>query len=247
MYFQCFTLILLMSLSSQILADKHSKMELATLLVRGEAQLTVPPDQVSVVLGVTTESTSTKKAMADNAKNMHAIINGLKILGLKDGELHTQHFRVEPIWSRRPNNAGNQWRPHIVAYRIHNNLQITTQNIDWVGDIIEVATTSGANQVNSIRFSLSNPREYRERAIILAMQNAKADATTLAEASGNRIRRTLSLQLDNAAAAIVHADVAQAKHRSRLESFAPADMAPPINPGDITVSASVSVTYELSE
>lgn len=247
MLFRRFFVVLLVGLSPVVVADRDSDATSAVLLVRGEAQVMAPPDQVSMVLWVTTELSNVKRAMAENAKNMHAMLNGLMLLGLSEGEYQTQHFRVEPVWSQRPKQAGSQWKSHIIAYRIHNSVKVVTQRIDLLGDIIEVATTSGVNQVNTMHFSLSNLRKYRERAITLAMHNAKADAISLARASGDTIKRTLSLQLDDAAESVIRADAHQLSPLSRLESFASTDIKPPIRLGDITVSASVSVTYELSD
>lgn len=217
--------------------------EVAKLTVRGEAHLMVPPDQVSVVLGVSTESAKAKKAMADNSKKMAAVVRALATLGLKKKEYKTQNFRVQPVWSSRPKGAASHWKSSIIAYRVNNSLRVTTQQLALIGDMIADATVAGANQVNSVSFSLANERQYRQQAIMQAMQNAKQDAETLAEASGDKIKRTLTLNLNNSSASHVRVESTMAK--SRMLS-AQADMAPPpISGGDITVKASVSVVYEL--
>ena len=221
--------------------------DIARLYVRGEARLMVAPDQVSVTLGVTTEAKKTHQAITDNSQKMEAVIQALTALGLTDKEYKTQNFRVQPVWSSRPKGAGSQWRAKIIAYRVNNSLHVTTQQLGKIGDIIEKAT--GANQVQSVSFGLSNPRAYREQAITQAMNNAKQDAHILVAASGDTIARTLSLQLDNAAASQVRVDMQAKRGRAMMESFAmAADVAsaPPIDAGDITVRASVSVTYELA-
>lgn len=218
----------------------------STLSVRGEAQILAEPDQVSFSLGVTTESAVAKKAIADNSKKMQSVIRALDLAGLSSYDYKTQNYRVQPVWSSRPNNAGKQWKAEIVAYRVSNNLQVTTQLIDRVGDIIAKATDAGANQVNAIHFSLSDPRQYRQQAITRAMTNAKDDAETLAAASGDVIVRTLTLQLDNAAASKVRVEMAKMSRSNLLMSDAVSSAAPPIESGDITVRASVSVTYEIA-
>jgi uncharacterized protein YggE len=216
----------------------------AQLFVRGEAQLMVPPDQVSVSLGVTTESSTAKKSVAENTRKMNSLINELANLGLSDSDYKTQNFQVQPVWSNRPKGAGGSWKAKIIAYRVTNTLYVTTLQLDIIGDIIGASTEAGANQINSINFSLFNARQYRQQAITQAMENARADADVLVAASGDRIKRTLSLHLDNASAS---------KERVQMKIMARTSMAlsqdtyapPPISAGDITVRASVSVTYEL--
>jgi len=217
------------------------------LFVRGEARLMVSPDQVSVVLGVTTEDKDAKKAMAKNSKKMKGIVSVLKKLGLSEKEYKTQNFNVQPIWSPRPKSASRDWQATIASYRVNNQLHVSSKKIDQIGDIVSLSTAAGANNIHSIRFSLSNPRQYRSQAIVQAMANAKADAQVLADASGDMIKRTLSLQLDNAEASVVRAPRAAGMSlaKSMLES---ADVSPPpINGGDVTVRASVSVTYEIEK
>jgi len=218
---------------------------LATLHVRGEAQLLVEPDQVSVTIGVNTEADNVKQAMAENSKKMTAIIAQLGYLGVKDKEYKSQGFRVQPVRSSRSKQAGKSGRSTIVAYRVNNHLQLTTQRISDIGEMIEAVSGAGANHIHSIHFGLANPREYRSQAVAQAMKNAKDDATTLAAASGDRILRTLSLRLDHTEASRSRADVGAVKAQASfaLREAAPA---PPVNVGDITVRASVSATYEIA-
>ena len=218
--------------------------QVAQLFVRGEAQLMVPPDQVSVSLGVTTESATAKKAVAANTRKMNSLMNALANLGLSDSDYKTQNFQVQPVWSSRPKGAGNSWKASIVAYRVTNTLYVTTLELDLIGDIIGASTEAGANQVNSVNFSLFNARQYRQQAITQAMENARADAEVLVLASGDRIKRTLSLNLGNASASkerVQMKSMARSSMMADSASFEP----PPISAGDITVRASVSVTYEL--
>jgi uncharacterized protein YggE len=215
------------------------------LHVRGEAKLLVAADQVSITLGVVSEEKTAKKATLKNSQKMQAIITALKQLGLTDKDYKTQNFRVNPVWSSRPNNVGSQWRPKVIAYRVNNRLSVTTTKLAIVGELVADTLAAGANQVDSMMFSLSNPRQYRQQAIQQAMKNAKEDAQSLVQASGDKIVRTLSLHLDNTSATPIRARTEKMAH-SRLMA-ADAASVPPIDSGDITVRASVSVVYELAK
>lgn len=230
---------------AESIAEQTNQDKAAELHVRGEARIMVAPDQVSVVLGVTTESSSAKKAIKANNARMNEVVRALQLLGLSDSDYSTRQFRVQPQWSSRPKGADNNWSSKIIAYRVDNNLHVSTQQLDLLGELIAATTEAGANQVNSIHFSLANPRQYRTQVIATAMANAKADAMTLADASGDAIQRTLSIRLDNAAASVARADAGIMKSRMMMADSM-AESAPPIDAGDITVRASVSVVYELA-
>ncbi len=212
------------------------------LSVRGEAILNVSPDQVMVNLGVTSEANTAQQALSSNNDNMNAMMRALKKLGLGKDEYKTQQFQVHPMWSRRPRNPAPEWGAKIIGYRVTNSLQVRTQKMQLAGDIIGAAMSAGANTVNSVQFGLADAREFRAQAIKQAMENAQTDAQTLAAASGDKIKRTLSLNLDNAVATPMHVQP-QAQMMGRAMAMDGA--APPIEAGDVNVQASVSVIYEL--
>ncbi len=223
-------------------ADAEHKSEPPTLSVRGEARLEVEPDQVSVSLGVMSQAKTAKKALAENSKAIKAVIDALYGVGLKKKDVSTRRFNVQPVWSSRPRNADSLWRAKIIAYRVNNSVQVTTTQLPLVGDVINAATTAGANQVQSVNFGLENPRQFRSQAIAKAVKNARADADVAAEASGSSIKGVKTIHLDQAVASIEQAESFKVM-RSAVAEAAPA---PPINAGDITVRASVSIVYELT-
>jgi uncharacterized protein YggE len=217
--------------------------EMPTLSVRGEAQLQVPPDQASIILGVVSESKTAKAALADNNKAMQSVMAALLKQGLKQKEISTQRFGVQPVWSSRPRSVDSSWRAEIVAYRVDNSLQATTQTLEWVPDIIAAATAAGANTVNSISFSLANPRDFQDQAITQAVNNARADADVAAKAAGTRIKAIKNLNLDQSMASVEHVEKVSMMRSAMADSVS----APPISTGNITVRASVSILYELAE
>jgi uncharacterized protein YggE len=213
-----------------------------TLNVRGEAVLEVPPDQVSISVGVVTEAAEAKKAMASNSKTMAQVIKSLESLGLKKKNYETRQFNIQPIWSSRPRNADDEWQAKIVRYRVSNTLEINSTQLDLVGEMINAATDAGANKIHSIRFGLSNPREYRSQAIEQAINNARADADIAAVASGVEIDGVHRLQLDSAPS------ISQVKS-APMARAAMAEMSaiPPVNPGEIDVRASVYIEYKIKD
>lgn len=218
------------------------------LHVRGEAELKVAPNQVTVLLGVTTQNKTAKRALSDNSQLMNKIIAAINKKGITKKELNTQRFGVQPIWSSRPRNfsGSEEWKSTITGYRVNNTIKVVTAQIDLVGELINVATTAGANQVQSINFGLSNPREYRKQAIETAIKNAKEDAEFVAEASELMVSGIKTIHLDGS---VPSTERVQRKSyaRSALSSVADSSDVPPIKSDDITVRASVSVEYFLSK
>jgi uncharacterized protein YggE len=235
-------------------AQANSQTHMHTVLhVRGEAQLEVRPNQVTILLGASTQNKTAKSASVDNSRLMNKVISALNDIGVgrqaaDKNAITTQRFGIQPVWSSRPRafSGSEEWQSSIIAYRVNNTLKIVTAKLDLVGEIINTATTAGANQVQSINFGLSNPREYRQQAIAQAIQNAKDDAGFVAKASALTVAGIKTIHLDNSEASrgqVAHTSYA----RSALSSAAETSTAPPIKSDNIVVSASVTVEYFLSE
>ena len=244
-----FLLGVILSLNVAAKSTDDSQASMQTLLhVRGEAVLKVAPNQVTILLGVTTQHKTSKRALSDNSRLMNKIIAALNEKGINKEELNTQRFSVQPMWSSRPRNfsGSEEWKSTITAYRVNNTIKVVTARLDLVGKIINVATTAGANQVQSIDFGLSNPRKYRQQAIEVAIKNAKEDAGFVAAASKLMVSGVKAIHLDESAAST---ERVQRKNyaRSALSSVADSSDVPPIKSDDITVRASVSVEYFLSK
>lgn len=233
---------LLICLPLAVFADES----ISQLFVRGQAQLQVAPDQVTVSFAVITQDAQVKNATADNSKAMNQTMKALKKLGIEEDDISTQGFSIQPQWAPRSRLSTGQDNtpPKIIGYQVRNSIIVKTTRLDAIGEIIQTATESGVNQVNHIHFGLQSPRKFREQAIQEATLNAQKDAESLAAASGNKLGDVLKINLDNAAASISRAqpELAQARVAYSLDAAS----VPPIQAGDVTVNASVSITYAIS-
>lgn len=210
------------------------------LYVTGTASIDKPADQVRISVGVVTEDENASEAIAANNELMHDVVRALEKAGLSEDEYETSQFRIRPRYSRRPRNAEPDWQPTIVGYDVTNVVVVTTQQIDNCGEIIAAADKAGANTVNIDAFELADSRKYRGEAIREATKNAINDAKDLAAAAGLSLVRVVSIRLDGGPMVASDATMMRAAR-------AGAESAPPINPGDVTVRASVSVVYEIAE
>jgi uncharacterized protein YggE len=212
------------------------------LTVRGKATLQVPADQLQLQVGITSEAKTVKQALGENTKKIQAIEQALKEIGLSKKEYKTGRFQVQPRWSARPPKYHDDWQAEIIGYRVNNHFSIKTRQIELGGKIIESCSRVGANTIGSIIFNLATPQMYRSQAITAANANARADANALASAAELNLGKVMNISLDNAAATPL---------RSRSMAFS-AEMAksaaPSLNlsPGEVTVQASVTITYKVS-
>jgi hypothetical protein len=210
------------------------------LTVRGQAELNKPADQLRLQVGVLTESPQAESALQDNNRKMQSVVEAIKKVGLGAGEFETGSFSLQPVYSQRPRNAEVEWQPRIVGYRVSNTLMIRTKKLDMAGKLIQAANDAGANSIDSISFDLADPRTHRAEAIAAAAANARSDAAALAKAAEQKLVRILGISLDEAG----YQPPTPLLAAGRM-AMAETAMAPPIEPGEIVVRASVTIVYEI--
>ena len=210
------------------------------LTVRGEAELEKPADQVRLRVGVITENQDATEALDENSERMSKVVAALQRAGLDEDELQTGRFSIRPVYSRRPRGAGPEWQPEIIGYEVQNSIVVKTKRLEMAGELIGACTRAGANSVNVEAFELSDPRRHRREAIVTATRHAMEDAQTFAEAANVRLVRIIGVNLSHSPVNPLETRVSQAR------AMAAEAATPPIQPGDVTVRASLSVVFEIA-
>ena len=217
----------------------------ATLTVSGQAILDVPADQVRMSAGVEATSADVEEAHAEAAASMDQLVKAMQKLGLEPKEEFViDRYTIDPQWTPRPRNADANWRPAIVGYKVTSSMRIKTKQIELAGKMIAKAIDAGANDIGDLVFDLADPRTSREEAIRVATLNAKNDANVVARNAGVKLIRIQSLSLDGTSASPMYQKVGiNTMRRGAPESFGASASAPPVMSGDVTVQATVRLTW----
>ncbi len=213
--------------------------QLPKLTVSGEGQVEVLPDQLQLRLGVVTQEAEVDAALASNNQKMAAVMAQLEELGLTGEELSTGQFQIRPEWSQPPRPTPANWQREIIAYRVSNELLISTDKVNLAGRLLALAQQSGANQIGGLQFSLADRSEARLQAIELATAKAIRKAEAMAAAAGVKLGPIQLLSLDSPG----HQPRPMMLGEARIAS---AEAAPvPVAPGRVEVNATVSISYRL--
>ncbi len=209
-----------------------------TLFVSGSASNQTKPDKVTVSLGVETTNSTAQVALASNSDLMNKVLNALKAAGVQENETSTSTFSITPNY----NYSADTNEGRLIGFTVSNSIQIQSGNIENVSKWIDTAVTSGANNVNSIYFSLSEGKmnEIKNSLLKDAIDNAKAKADIAASAAGLKVIGVKSISVEDS----INPPPIPGPY---LKSFATAEAAPapptPILTGEQEVSANVSIIY----
>ncbi|MFX0200348.1 MAG: SIMPL domain-containing protein, partial [Candidatus Hodarchaeota archaeon] len=144
------------------------------IVVDGVGIVRIDPDQAMLSLGVTTQAVTAARAIQDNAAKMSEVVDMMKAQGIAEDDIQTSRFSLWTVYDKEYTAP--------IGYRVSNQITVTTKEIDKVGQLIDSAVLAGANQVNSVSFTLSEEAiaQIRLQAIALAIEDAQARAKAIA-------------------------------------------------------------------
>lgn len=212
--------------------------EKGTLQVSGQAQLQVPADRTGISFGVETESPSAEEASRENAARMDAVFKALRALEIQGLELETYGYSLTPQYQRPGPQAPSV--PEISGYRATNQIRVTLPGTTEAGAVLDAGIEAGANRVVNLSFQASDTREARLRALEMAVDAAREEARTMADAMDLELGHVLEIR--GGASAENPRPLAVAY---RMAEGAPAST--PIEAGGQTVSANVTIIFRILE
>lgn len=152
------------------------------ITVGGDAIVQAQPDTAIVTISVVTQAKSAIDAQQQNATKTDAVVRALKTAAGTGAEVKTSGYSLQPMRVYRENQP-----PTITGYEARNTVTLTTSELTKLGNIIDAAGQSGANDISGISFTLRQDRPARDRALQEATQEAMNKAKVMAQAIGGRV------------------------------------------------------------
>jgi uncharacterized protein YggE len=204
----------------------------------GSGNIIGTPDRAQVTFAVETENVDVKVAQKSNAVQMTKVIDALVAAGLPKDALKTTGYNIYPVYDDYSKTPFDQ---KIRTYKVTNTLTVTLHDVNRTGEVIDISVANGINQASSIQFMLSDEQSQvlRTEALKKAVSRARADADTVAGALGTVIIGVQSVDISGGYAPVLFENY-QAGN-AMTKSATPT----PIQPGDVTVTAQVSITYAI--
>ena len=226
--------LIVLALASSATAQTIPQPGEPVVVMTGEGLVKAPPDQAWVTLATESRSKNPKDAQSANTSAMTAVQQKLVAAGIPKDAIRTLSYdlQLESDWVN-----GRQVPRGYVA---RNLIEVRLDDISRVGEVIDLAVTSGANSVQGVRFDVKN-RESLERE---ALKRATADARQRAEAAAAGAGRTIDrvIRIEEPANRPIPLPVPMMMQRSAMAAEK-ADV--PIVAGEIEIRAQVVVTATL--
>lgn len=204
----------------------------ATLAVTGEGTVSAPPDLAEIDGGVTGEAKTAREATDAVNKQMAEVIRALKSAGIAEKDIHTTRISLYP--QSAPTRAGQPVQ--ILGYRATNHVRVSIREIARAPQMLDAMLAAGANEIGAISFQIAEPSKLIDRARAEAVNDARRKAEIYAKAAGVTLGAPLAINEEGAALP---------PPRMQRMAVGAAAAPTPVEPGELTLRTSVSITYEI--
>lgn len=192
------------------------------------------PDIATVSAGVSTDAPSAVEAMRANARQMSAVVDRIKALGIAEDDIQTTGINLNPRYDYDRDSQQQVFR----GYQASNRVSVKLRDIDRTGEVLDALVAAGATDLSGPDWSIDDDTAARAQARRQALETARAQALEYARATGFSDVRVL--EISETVAAQPPMPFLRA---ARAEA---ADAATPVQPGMVEAGVTVRVTYEMT-
>ena len=230
-------LALLVSACGPTTINQEAQPIARTLSVSGSGQAFLAPDIAYIYIGVHTEKLTAAEAVAENTTQTQTVIDAIKDFGIDAKDVRTTNFSIWPMDKFDPLTGTPTGEK---TYAVDNTVYVTVRDLDKLGDLLDTVVQAGANTVNSVQFDVADKAEALKTARAEAVKDGKAQAEALAEAAGLSLGEIQSIGFFDSQPYPIFDGKGGGGGNVASEAAAV-----PIQPGQLTFTVSVNITYTI--
>jgi uncharacterized protein YggE len=205
--------------------------------VTAQANSQSPNQPLEIQLGVESRGLTASDCKQANATLIRKMMGPLKAkLGSRD-RIEEASMSITPDG---PSGVQNN-NLALLGYRADNSLVVETSSFDPIGPSFDAAVAAGATQLGQCTVVLRDATKARSDAIVAASNDAQLRAQTVARALGVRVKRVLKILVVGE----IQPQLYSGSFTAGAFPMRPITAPTLVEPGQITVAATVTVLYEL--
>lgn len=208
-----------------------------TISVSGTGEVFGQPDIAYINLGVDQADADVSTAIESANSTLASIVAALTDAGVDANDIQTNNFNVYPE-DRYDPRSGQPTGERI--YHVMLSVSATVRDITKVGEVIQAGLNAGANSVNGLSFGIADVKALEAEARKQAVADARDRAGQLADAFGVSVGAPVAIS-ETQSGGVVFPQFDRAMGGGGFGAVASA--APEINPGQLSVSVTVDVTF----
>lgn len=223
------------------LKDKlENKKPQNTISVSAEGKAEGNPDLATVSVGVLSEGSTAVAVKDENNRKVNAIVDFIKKQGVPEKDITTSQFYFYPQQDWRDGKST------IIGYQGNQTVTVKMRGVDRSQDqlekVLDGVVNTGANQIQGVSFSFSDPDGLKQQARKEAIAKAKEKAGELAQEAGLRLGKVVSISESSSP---YPGPVPYASDYALGRGGAEKSVAPDIQPGTQEIVQTITVVFEV--
>ncbi|MGC6173726.1 SIMPL domain-containing protein [Lacrimispora sp. 38-1] len=203
--------------------------------VQSQEEVKVVPDKAEVSFAVSSQAADPKSVQDLNSTDVNKVIGFLKSSGIDEKSIQTSNFGLQPIYDW---NDGQK----ITGYEMRTGIVVSDIPMDQVGTLLTSSIDAGINNIDRISYLSSKYDESYQEALKKAVESSKVKAEAMAAASGKSLGEVTNVQEISSYNENRYTTYAADSATGSLEAGAKQIA---IEPGQISITAQVTVTYSI--
>lgn len=204
-----------------------------TITVEGTGHVSLDPTLARISIGVRTEGENAQEAVSENNQHIADVISRLQDAGISEQDIQTSNFSIRQEEQRKELEMGEGSTSK--QYVVTNTVRVTLRDLDQMGSVLDDVIQAGANAIQNIQFDAENKAEANQKALELAIKDARARAETIAGATDVELGDVYSVE------AFGGGPVFAERMEAEIEGAAV-----PVSPGQLDIQVRVTVRYQIN-
>jgi len=208
------------------------------LPVTASAQFKAAPDKATISAGVVTEGKNASETASENAVKMTAVFDALTRANVPASDIRTSRLSLSPRYDYE-----SRKKPRIVGYTANNLITVSTKDLNKVTPIIDALVQAGSNNVQNVKFSLSDPEALQGQVLEEAIKKARAKAQLIARSAGVSLGPIQSIDVGDRGYSPNSGNYDEVIVTASRKGGG--SVSTPVSAGELTLNATVKLVYEM--
>ena len=230
-------------------SESSSSGEPGVITVTGDAEVRVVPDEVILTLGIETWDKDLAVARRQNDEIVVRVLGLVSDYGVEPQHAQTDYVSVEPRY-----RFGTYDEEDFIGYFVQKTIVVTLRDLSKFEGLLVEALDLGVNHVLGIQFRTTELRKHRDEARALAIQAAQEKAIAMAGELGQKVGSPKTIYEQQSGwrswyNAWWGSRYGGGMAQNVIQEIGTGDMSAEssLAPGQITVNAKVTVTFDLAD
>jgi uncharacterized protein YggE len=191
------TIYLFFAIQNTSKETKYIGLKESTINVSGTGIVYAVPDVALVTFSAITEEGTINNALSKNKDKINRVYDFLARMSVPETDIKNIDFNVYPKYEWQTKGIDLTLYPSgkrvIVGYEAVESLEVIMRDDNVIGKIIQGSIDAGASQVSDLKFVIKNEDELREKALNLAIEEARNKAQKIASSLGVKLGSPVGL------------------------------------------------------